>query len=421
MFDVRTWVDAKLAEGRRAYLDERVRELMTWQEREEAVIAQGCLTYSKRADQYVQGVYPTHVLADTGYGDGVHILSADGVVFIDFVCGLGANICAVRVDLARTNNSYSLPTTLEVEVAERIVSLFPVDKIRFLKTGSEACSAAIRIARAHTGRKVVIGMGYHGWHNTFISEEQPGAGCVYEFYIKVPNLRSIIATLNCWDTEMGTAPAAVIIEPMMLDVNVGDELRRLREQCTAMGIVLIFDEVITGMRVPRRCVANWLNVKPDILCLGKAIADGYPLSVVGGSRAVMDTPDYFVSSTFAGEVSSLRACERVLDYMSDGVLAELWERGKAFQAKFNALCPDIQLVGIPTRATWQGDEAKVNLFWQEMCKRRYLLGKAWFLHVNHTPAILAKFLVDAKEAIADIQAGKVKLEGKPRQEMFKRY
>jgi len=380
----------------------------TWDERAEKVIAQGCLTYSKRSDQYVKGLYPTHVEGADPMGK---LECTDGKSYYDFVGGLGAN-------LIQPHNSFTLPTVMEVILAEKIVERIKcIDKLRFLKTGSDACSAAVRIARAYTGKSFGIGSGYHGWHNSFIEQENPGVGCVDESYLKCKHLTEIIDSCN---VNVGYC----IIEPVMLDMS--DEhiqnLRKLREICTKYGIVLIHDEVILGYRTPQYCMSNYLDIQPDLICLGKAMANGHPLSVVGGKKEIMDTPDYFVSSTFAGDEMSLFNSILIHDFIDENPIEELWERGKWFQEEMNKALKkiDVRLVGIPTRATWAGNETNKALFWQEMLKQGYLFGKAFFLMYMYTDAMLKTVIREAHNVCESIKNNNVKLEGDLPKEVFAR-
>lgn len=397
---------------------------MTLQEKADKYLAQGCTTYSKRADQFIKGVYPTHALA----GNGAKLLceNVKGTFdyYIDYLCGLGSNLIDIQ-------NNYSLPCEEEVELAERLVNLFPcIDKLRFLKTGSEACQAAVRIARAYNEMDASnptpvygIGNGYHGWHNQFIASEKPGTGCVYESYEKFSSLEDVIKEFKLL---IGTTfeirwLCYVIIEPIMLDMNNNTitQLRKLRKLCTKHDIVLIFDEVITGFRTPKYCMANYLDIQPDIIVLGKALGNGFPISVVGGKAKFMDTPDYFISSTFAGEQNSLEKALDTLDYLSPVKLERLWCNGAWFQQEFNKLTPGLKLKGIPTRAVWEGDKEFKDLFWQECIKRGVLFGKAWFITFAHTRKVLKDTLKVCREAMKSINNGAT-LEGEPSKEIFKR-
>jgi glutamate-1-semialdehyde aminotransferase len=133
----------------------------------------------------------------------------------------------------------------------------------------------------------------------------------------------------------------------------------------------------------------------------------------------MDTKGYFISSTFAGESLSIKEALATIEKLNNKNLNTLWVNGAYFQKEFNKIDKRIQLVGIPTRATWKGEETIKAKFWQEMYKSGYLFGKAWFITLAHTRAILDKTLNDAREVLRGID--KVKLVGKMPQEVFKRF
>lgn len=378
--------------------------MKTFNERSKLVIAQNALTYSKRSDQFIEGVYPTHVEIKED-----KLIGEDGKEYIDFMGGLGATNTNLE-------NISSIPLKIEVEVAELLQSKIPIlERMKFLKTGSEACLAAVRIARAYNQKKVLnigYGVGYHGWGDEFISEEDPGAGCVNNKYTKFDSLEDLVEGLRHYNANL---VSYVIIEPVMLDMNVRPLLQEIRDLCTKLDIVLIFDEIITGFRVPEYCIANYFNIKPDLLCLGKTIANGYPISVVGGREELMNNPDYFVSSTFAGECKALFEMVVTIMYNSKLNLNTLFVKAKLFQDTFNSIHPDVQLKGYGTRAIWEGKY--VNVFHQEMCKKGYICGRAFFLN-HYNIEYAADFLEAARDVLLYIDG--VKLEGNEPQPIFKR-
>lgn len=366
---------------------------MNWDERAKAVLAQGCTTFSKRSDQYIEGVYPTHYEDFHG---------------VDMVCGLGSNLIGFK-------NNFSLPSQKEVILAERVKALFPcIDKLKILKTGSAACSAAARFARAYTGMRTVLGTGYHGTDNVFIAAEKPGAGCADEGYQKLDSLEVVIRILGIIDRC-----AAVIVEPVQLDLSVEPALREIRRLCTEKNIPLIFDEIISGFRVPKYGFCNYFGIQPDLICLGKALGNGAPIAIMGGRADIMDTEGVFISNTHNGELHGLEAALETLDFLTEEKLQELWDRGKWFQEEFNAINPKIQIKGYPTRGELQGEELYKAIFMQEMCKAGYLFGRAWFINFHHD-RVLRSCLDRCRSISESIEAGKVKLEGKPPRPIFRR-
>jgi glutamate-1-semialdehyde 2,1-aminomutase len=278
---------------------------MNWQQRASQSIAHSALTNSKRPSCFVNGVYPTHV--KRGYD--CFLWDASGKRYVDFVCALGTNLFgyanraineAVMSQLAN-GALYSLSSTLEIEFAEMFLNYMPfAERVRVLKSGSEGCSAAIRIARAATGRGMVLSDGYHGWHDEVVSLTKPATGVSpafyrewdISFYSREP---SIFAEIDL--SQSLASVAAIIVEPVITDFSNEriQYLHALRKKCDEVGAVLIFDETITGLRFPKLSVAAWSGVYPDIIIMGKALANGLPISVVAGRKEVMEA-DYFVSS-----------------------------------------------------------------------------------------------------------------------------
>jgi len=382
----------------------------SWHHRANNAIAQGYLTNSKRPESFVKGVYPTHVLR----GEGGYLYDTSGRKYLDLICGLGTQLIGYgnpRIGAAISEQyglgvTHSLATTLEVLVAEKLKEFFPfVDAFKFLKGGGQACDAAIRIARAHTGRDVVLSSGYHGCGDDFVSLTPPALG--------VPARAHIRPFRSCDDISGETA--AVIIEPVVTDFSRDriEDLKRIREACTKNGCLLIFDEVITGLRFERWSVANKTGILPDLIVLGKALGGGLPLSAVGGSYAVMSASEYFISTTHGGETLSLAAANALLKLLQNKVfdIDRLWEEGKIFQDAFNAAALGVvELVGYPTRGIVKADPAAKAAFMQECCDAGILVGSSWFLSFPNI-AELPKLLSVFKAMIGRIKRGEVKLRG----------
>lgn len=351
-------------------------------QRASRAIAHGSLTNSKRPQSFVEGVYPTHLT----HGRECYVFDVDGNRFIDFICGLGSNLIGygdrriIEACMGRLTKggTLSLGTQLEVEYAERIKELFPVEKIRVLKTGSEACSAAIRIARAFNRRPHIISEGYHGWADEFVSLTPPAIGVN-------PSLR-IHELKHLGNAVFEREVAAVIVEPIITDFSPAriQFLRDLSARCKKHGMLLIFDETITGLRFPELSVARHIGVTPDLMILGKAIGGGMPISIVGGRADVMES-DYFVSSTFAGDTIAMAASlETLKQVTSDRLVLDMWNRAEAFQKEFNSIEPEICAIrGYPMRGVLDGFEIGNALFMQEAVKAGILFGKSFFWNYHH--------------------------------------
>lgn len=390
-----------------------------WKQRADLCLAQGTGTNSKRWSAYVDGVYPSHIIR----GLGPYLYDAWGNRYVDFVSALGANILGyshAKVDEAARkamNNGvcHSLPSYLEVEAAELVKSTFPfIEKVKFFKTGSEACSAAVRIARAYTDTPIhnTYSEGYHGWHDAFTSLTPPGHGVFKSDFIH---------SFSEDKSEFLVMPHSIIVESYRLeDSESRKEWLKLMSNTHA---VFIVDEIITGMRVPGLSVCNDIGLTPDLACFGKAIANGYPISFVGGKADIMDEKEWFCSSTFSGETMSLAAMMVTIETVNSKSIKDLIYYAKRFQRKFNDLCEGIgvRLDGYGTRCMLNVDNYNTQLFMQETCKAGLLFGKAFFYNFAHLESNLEERIFNTlSDIVTRIAQGGVGLEGKPPVQTFKR-
>lgn len=365
---------------------------MNYKNRAENAIAQGALTNSKHWNAHVKGVYPTHIKNSTG----CHLIDTNGKSYVDFICGLGTNLLGYGHPLVENEvekyrhqgKSPSFPHILEIEVAEKLKQVFPwVQRWKFLKSGSEACSAAIKMARAHSNKKEkkqVISEGYHGWHDSFISLEKPAKGVDGHFnLVKKADKNVLYNQIDC----------AYITEPVLVSNSESRiiEMGQVKRECEQENITLIHDEVITGFRYKSQSVSKHHNLEPDLIVIGKAMANGYPLAAVGGPASIMDN-DYFVSSTYAGELSSLAACGAVIDIVRtkpEFHIDRLWEAGAKFRKEFNEVSMELgfQIDGYATRGVFNGDPLAIAIFFQQACIAGILFGKSWFISHSHLPML----------------------------------
>ncbi len=278
---------------------------------------------------------------------GAKIWDVDEKEYIDFVGSWGPAILGhapkVVVDAVReaatSGVSFGIPNPLEVEMAELICASVPsIEKVRMVNSGTEATMSCIRLARGHTGRDKVIKFEgcYHGHVDSLLVQAGSGAlthgrpdsaGIPAEFArltISLPfnNLETVRAAFR----ENSGAIAAIILEP--IPANAGlylpreDFLQSLREECTAHGALLIFDEVMTGFRVARAGAQEIYGITPDLTALGKVIGGGLPVGAFGGRAEIMDqlSPDgpVYQAGTLSGNplamaagLAQLRELERI--------------------------------------------------------------------------------------------------------------
>lgn len=381
----------------------------SWHRRASDCIHGGALTNSKRPSCFVQGIFPTHVVR----GDDCYLFDVNGKRYIDFICGLGSNLIgyanpqlndAIIKQLQR-GTVYSLSSTIEVEAAEKLKELFPfVGKIRFLKTGSDAAAASLRIAMAHTGRSKVLSHGYHGHDNEFVALTPPALGVAPQ-----PHMQ----TLSSLD-QIDESIACVIVEPIITELSPQRTmyLQELKEKCNSVGTLLIFDEIITGFRFPNFSYSCFSGVQPDIILLGKCIGGGLPLSVVATKPGIGDDKEWFVSSTFAGDTTALAGMMKLIDLLKNNFkLSQLWEAGQRFQDEFNAIAPEIiKIEGYPSRGIFIASQLNKGLFFQEACKAGILFGSSFFYNFGHIK--LNEIVISScTDIITRIKNKQVELEG----------
>jgi glutamate-1-semialdehyde aminotransferase len=312
----------------------------SWRARGEGIIPGGTSTGSKRPEAlYGEGNEsgPTHY----SRASGCHLTTPSDLTLIDCTMGLGSvalgyadeRILRAAISAAAAGNVAGLAHTAEVELAERLCDLIPcAEKVRFLKSGAEAVSAAVRIARTATGRTHVVGCGYFGWHDWSGSAEGIPHGVRSDFtaipFDDVPALQGACRSA-------GRNLAAVIIEPVIERLPSTEWMAAARRACDEAGAVLIFDELKTGFRLSRGGFQELSEVKPDLAAFGKAMANGFPLAAVVGRSEVMDAaPRTWISSTLAGESMAIAAALAVLDVYEgdDDVCASLGRIGAGMRA-----------------------------------------------------------------------------------------
>ena len=308
-----------------------------WRERADAVIPGGSSTGSKRPEALF-GPDDRESAAHYLRAAGCEIETVAGETLVDCTMALGAVALGYAdplvtrnvVQAAHAGNVAGMASHLEVELAERLCDVIPcAEQVRFLKTGAEACAAAVRIARVSTGRRRVVGAGYFGWLDWWAADAAgvpPGA---HADYTAVPF--DDLPALERAAAAAGDDLAAVMLEPFVEREPSAGFLAGARAICDRTGAVLVFDEIKTGFRVRTGGWQEYAGVEPDLATFGKAMANGYPLAAVVGRAAVMEAAQRtWISSTLAAENGALAAALAVLERHEErDVAAALWETGGA--------------------------------------------------------------------------------------------
>lgn len=407
----------------------------------------GTQTRSKGAQAFVEGAWPAFIER----GQGAWVWDVDGHKYVDWMCALGPVTLgygwpsvdeAVRKQLNK-GMVFSLPSPLEAECAAGLLSTLkrPAgDQVRFVKTGSEATEAAIRIARKATGFDIVltVGSGYHSWHSWFQScrPDHPGIPDEYTDIVETFNYNDAASLREGFATAIrrDRPVAAVIMEPTLIEPPKPGFLEGVRALCDEHGVLLIFDEVVCGFRWAVGGGGEYFDVKADLSVFGKGMANGMPLACVVGREELMRHADV-VSGTFGGECLSLAACLEVQRlYREQPVIEHLWKTGNELMYRLNAVFTgygfgDGEQVrarcigcGVHPKIVWEGAQAELAaaVFWQECAAHGVLFHPSGFnVSYSHGPEELA-FTMNAVENALTLMGGPLHdgdfaglLKGKP--------
>ncbi len=384
--------------------------------------------------------------------DGSCLIDVDGKEYIDYVGSWGAMILGhnhpkvmqALEDAIQQSTSYGAPTLAEVEYAELICKLMPnIEMLRLVNSGTEACMSVARLARAFTGRNMILKFDgcYHGHADSFLVKAGSGVATLgiagspgvpeelAKLTLSVPY--NDLAAVEKAFKEHKDQIAAVIIEPIVgnsgLIVPTDGYLAGLRELCTAQGVLLIFDEVMTGFRVALGGAQAKYSIKPDLTCLGKVIGGGLPVGAYGGRRDIMERiaplGDVYQAGTLSGNPLAVKAGLAQLRALQDpGTHAILEEHTKRLAegiqeiAKKSKVAVQVAYVTgmltvffndkpvIDFESAKKSDTEKFAKFWQELIKK----GIYWppsqfesaFVSMEHRTVVIDKTLAAMREVLS---------------------
>lgn len=394
------------------------KSLRLWQEAEE-VIMDGTNLYSKGPKTYVFGAYPIFLEK----ARGCHVWDVDGNKYIDYCMSFGSVILGYayeKVDRVVKKQidkgiQFTLVNPLEVKVAKLLNEIFPSGGcLRFFKTGGDACAAAVRIARAYTGKEIILKGEYHGWHDALMAGSKRRAGipkCLKNltFYFDYGDIKSVKKIFKKYRNKV----AVVVTEPVVLKPPK-DFLQSLKRISHKNNSLLIFDEVNSGFRYAWGGAQKLFKVTPDLTVLGKAIANGYSLSAVLGKKKIFKKVKnkIFISTTFADETTALAASYQTLQEIKrKKVIAHIWKFGQELKEGVNRLAQrhqvNIECLGLPPRMEIVCKDKKNResktlkaLFLQESVKRGILFGWAIMPSLAHKNKDLKETLKALNEVMA---------------------
>ena len=408
------------------------------------LIPAGTQTLAKGPGQYVRGVAPKYLVS----GRGAHVRDVDGNQYLDMNMAIGPLILgyadravddAIRSQL-EDGITFSLMHPLEVELAELVREVVPnAESVRFTKSGADATSAAVRVARAFTRRERVLCCGYHGWHDWYIGITDRAAGIperVRELTNTFP-YNDADALEDALDDEV----ACVILEPMTFEEPKPGFLERVRELTARAGALLVFDEMWTGFRFALGGAQQRFGVVPDLATFSKAIANGMPLAVLTGRADVMRVleHDVFFFTTFGGEALSLAAAMATIRELRARQVPEQLERvGRTIANGYARIAQDLgvdgwtRCVGHPSRTLVTFDESAgpplllKSLMQQELLRHGVLWSGTNTLSAAHGPhdvehllSAYAESLRVLRDAVASRRVQDA-LRGEPVEPVFRR-
>ena len=402
--------------------------------RAKKVISGGNMLISKNPNRFLPNAWPTYFKS----AKGCEVKDLDNNIYKDLsTMGVGTNTLGYgypKVDLAvnkivKEGNISTLNCPEEVILAEKLVELHPwSDMVKFARTGGEANSIAIRIARAASGKDNVAICGYHGWHDWYLStnlnfskkknlDNHLMKGLNIDGVPK--KLKNTVFPFNYGDFRE--------LEKLVKNKNIGaikmevcrttkpnfSFLKKVRNLANKKKIILIFDECTTGFRETFGGLHKNININPDMLVLGKALGNGYAITAVLGKKEIMESINKsFVSSTFwterIGSVAALKTLEVMNDYKSWNMITKIGKKiQKRWAEMFNFYNLDVKIGGIPSLSnftfTSRDHQKYKTLITQEMIKKGFLATNVIYPCIKHTDNILNRYFDNLEKVLKIIK------------------
>jgi glutamate-1-semialdehyde aminotransferase len=382
----------------------------------------------RRPYNFIPGEYP--VFLERGYAG--HIVDVDGNDYIDMLCAYGPIIMgydeseindAVKAQMQK-GFCFSLVQPIQNELEQKLIDIIPcAEKVILVKTGSDATSVAVRVARGYTDKNTILRCGYHGWHDWAVEVHGGVPQCMLDLTVEFEygDLQDLESKLKAHQDDI----AGIIITPVghplakpVMPPPTG-YLQAVRALADKYGAVLIFDEIRTGFRVAIGGAQEYYGVTPDLSTFGKAMANGYPISAVVGKSKFMDVCEkkVFISSTFFPNSLEMAAALKCIEILQrDKIINIVWEKGKAFLVALEDIVKKnnapAQVSGIPPMPYLTFN--KVDDFYKERRERFYTETirrglfiqpyHHWYISARHSEADLEKALNAIREALEIVMA-----------------
>lgn len=380
----------------------------------------------RRPYNFVPGEYPIFVES----GQGGRVTDVDGNTYLDLLCSYGPIILghreqevdeAVVAQIRERGFCFNLAQPLQNQLAAKLCQILPsAESVALVKTGSDATTAAIRMARAYTGKDKVFRCGYHGWHDWCVELK---GGILPKAYEDVHEFHyNQLEELEALFRQHSDSAAAVIVTPVghPLAQPVQEPqpgfLEGVKKLAAQYGAVLIFDEIRSGFRVSLGGAQERYGVTPDVTVIGKAMANGYPISAVCGRREILEVANgkIFLSSTFFPNSLEMVAALKTIEILErENVLDTIWRRGERLLQGLRQVAEQsglpVRVSGIPpmpfltfdTDADGKYKQRRLQ-FYTEMIRRGVFLAPYHHGYIcwRHTDEDMETVIGAASEALA---------------------
>ncbi len=387
-------------------------------------IIPGGVTKSRVA--HVPGHYPIYMER----ADGAHVWDVDGNEYIDWMSGYGCILLGHRypeVDAAAVQQMEKgfisfLSNPVQNDLAEVLLEMVPcAEMARFFKSGSDATTAAVRIARIHTGREHVIRWGYHGgsdWALSAMEGANAGIPQSTRELVHTFEYNDLASLKAAFESHLGQV-ACLIMMPFEMELPAEGFLQAAKQLCHEHGAVFILDEIRTGFRMAPGGAQEHFGVEPDLAALGKGMSNGYPISAVVGRRDVMSAVE---KGHFSGThvVSSLEMAASIVTLgilQRDNVISHIWQIGQELQDGLRGLAAasplEMEVVGVPPmpflrfriRDAEANSKAKTEFFAAAAAGGVYLHpSHHWFVNFSHTNDDVSRTLEVCEGALRAAEA-----------------
>lgn len=387
-------------------------------------LSPGGLMGIRRPYNFVPGEYP--IFIDKGYKG--HIVDVDGNDYIDMLCAYGPII--LGYDEPEINNAvteqmkagfcFSLVQPVQNALQKRLAEIIPCAEMAILvKTGSDATGVAVRVARGHTDKRIILRCGYHGWHDWCVESHGGVPEEVSRLTVEFP-YGDLNALEKALEANKGDV-AGIIVTPVGHPLNQPvmapppGYLEGVRKLADVHKAVLIFDEIRSGFRVSLGGAQERYGVTPDLATFGKALANGYAISACVGKAEFMKVAEkkVFISSTFFPNSLEMVAAMKCLDILErENVIEDIWRRGQLFLDRLAAIVADsgvpATVSGIPPMPFVTFDKVddhyaeRRTCFYTEAIRRNLFIQPYhhWYIAYRHTDADLTYALNVISEALS---------------------